>query len=574
MIDLNSYLEPYSLWGANYGDYLYNATGINNFGEVVGYGLHTGFARMFVMRHQTPHPSTACPCEQPTISRPAPQTVSSQWNDGKDWSMKVEVSDNDGLVLRDVKLGRRYMAQEISVPYFTLKTTGFSDAQGNPVRGELKPAGDDAAARSRLIDFQVSQPGSNPLVIKATYGIDKISSTGADSCLSITERYEFYKEVTDCEPSQYVDDAVLQPYILPSLKASPFKPIIEYAFHSDGAQGADGDKLISVNIPQRLSFQDEGFPENTGTFFRDAEDISEVIKNGFTIVDKKLTPLTEISFWAVQNGERSPQSLDNFHQTYSEEVDSPTTVPPGPGCPECVHIHWRWSSLSKKPTDPSYYGGGKPRIPSGSNQDVEIALVKNITGEEHPNDFHDLLTGDIISGDVLNQQPLVFWYSGTGHQDHDRFFTHGGFFSADGDVTASGPPETPMSTADLQVTQDPLPSTPISVGDTVDLVYHIKNLGPDAATAFQIFDELPKGLDYVEVTGDIDHLPFYSYNEQLRLVDGIGIVLNAGDRMAVRIKVRATNSGQFANTLRVEASNKFDDPDSSNNQTTQTITIQ
>lgn len=559
MIDLNSYLAPYSQWND-----LIAASGINNFGEIVGYGDNGGFQRLFVMRHQKAHPSTSCPCEQPTIDRPAPQTISSQWNNGKDWSMKVEVSDNDGLVLRDVQLGHRYMAQEISVPYFTLKTSGFSDAQGNPIRGELKPAGDDTVARSRLIDYQVSPPGSNPLVIKATYGIDRISNTGADSCLSITQRYEFYQETSNNEPSQYAKIS----WHRDPLKSSPFKPIIEYAYQG-GNSGTE--TLVSINVPQRLHFQDDAKVPNTATFFQDSDTIIGTTVGGLiylhepgSVVKNYLAPTAETNFLAILNG-NSTGTWDNYHQSYNAEVDSPTTLPPGPGCPECVHIHWRWSALATSPTDPSLYGNGLARVPNGSKQDVEIAVVKYAPGEEHPNDFHDL-----INNEDLTNQDIVFWYSGTGHQDHDRFFTHGGFFSADGDE---------QDFADLAVTQEPLSDTVFAVGDTIDFTYHIKNLGGQWAHYPEAFVSLPKGMKLVDATSDDQHSVLFEVEPQTddgsTLVDcPIGVTLDPGEEMTIHLSVQATEIGQKTDTVNIKSSELFTDSDPTNNSVSQTITVQ
>src|SRR5947207_1837985 len=47
----------------------------------------------------------SCNCARPAIATPPTQTAS---NHG--WSMQVEVSANDGVVLHDVKLNNRYMA--------------------------------------------------------------------------------------------------------------------------------------------------------------------------------------------------------------------------------------------------------------------------------------------------------------------------------------------------------------------------------------------------------------------------------------------------------------------------------
>jgi len=79
-----------------------------------------------------------CNCNRPVIPRPLPQFASSPDWDGDgvlDWKMDVEVSDNDGLVLRNVRLNDRYMAEKISIPYYLLQ---LNPALPGGPRGELK----------------------------------------------------------------------------------------------------------------------------------------------------------------------------------------------------------------------------------------------------------------------------------------------------------------------------------------------------------------------------------------------------------------------------------------------------
>jgi hypothetical protein len=108
---------------------------------------------------------------------------------------------------------------------------------------------------------------------------------------------------------------------------------------------------------------------------------------------------------------------DNFHQTFNIGVGEP--LPP-PGCPECVHIHWRWSSIF---TD-QQFGHGRPLIPTDSNQSVDFAITRLNAGEGDPLNYRSLANGESLSDTVP-----VFWYSAIGYKTRDAFFTHGGFFS-------------------------------------------------------------------------------------------------------------------------------------------------
>ena len=56
-----------------------------------------------------------CNCSRAVINTPAPQSAfSPDWNGNgiPDWRMDVEVSDDDGLVLKNVRLEHRYMAEK------------------------------------------------------------------------------------------------------------------------------------------------------------------------------------------------------------------------------------------------------------------------------------------------------------------------------------------------------------------------------------------------------------------------------------------------------------------------------
>jgi hypothetical protein len=59
------------------------------------------------------------------------------------WSVRAAVSDTDGIVLADRRLGPRYMAQSFGVPYFLVLTTASALDPGDPmfmqhVRGPIR----------------------------------------------------------------------------------------------------------------------------------------------------------------------------------------------------------------------------------------------------------------------------------------------------------------------------------------------------------------------------------------------------------------------------------------------------
>ncbi|HYY56657.1 MAG TPA: Ig-like domain-containing protein [Pyrinomonadaceae bacterium] len=365
-----------------------------------------------------------CDCE--VIARPAPQTVTGPGTDpNKQWSMQVEVSDNDGLVLRNVKLGQRYMAERISVPYFTLQTSLFAKQ-----RGELKPDSSDSSARSRLISYYTFSDNEK-LVVEATYLIDQIPAT-ATSCLHITQRYEFYNEGFGCEPSA-------------TLPCSRWKPIVKYHFYGQG-------EIVNLNIAQRQHLSVDGIPDNTVGLFKDCDypGLCHPTEGGIVGslgFEKKFNPLyVEWSDRAVTGGQAT-NKWDNIHQTNLGIVEepglSPDTEPSlhfvGPGCPECVHSHWRWGAIQGE----AFNNGKILEISPSSKQDFDFGVVRYRAGEEDPNDFKDLLQSPefIRTTSIAGRNPLqvyrnfapedtVLWYSATGSQIVDSFFGFGSFFSS------------------------------------------------------------------------------------------------------------------------------------------------
>jgi hypothetical protein len=153
---------------------------------------------------------------------------------------------------------------------------------------------------------------------------------------------------------------------------------------------------------------------------------------GFIFDNKKNPLLTESYYPVIVNGQ-DIHAWDNYHQTWMETVDEPfvettSTFPffrKKGGCPECVHMHWRWGA-----SNGANFGDGQPLIPQSSNQDLAFAVVREHVGEEDPDDYLNLwsnLEPLRLTEAIPNQ--IVFYYSATGHQAQDTFFGHGGFFN-------------------------------------------------------------------------------------------------------------------------------------------------
>jgi len=219
------------------------------------------------------------------------------------WMMSVQVSKGQGLVLRDVRLGMRYMAQDMGVAYVTV-TTSRTGSRGYTAR--LTPT-DDGPGHSRLVNFRIVNPGNvieggtgggsgNALNILATYEINiplTSSKHGASTDkLFITQRYEFLPTIKErdnpdkaCEASQ---DPPVGRLFFPGLTCAIFRPTIHYVF-----VGTGGDKLTSVQIAQRLVFTPDQKPLRGFTVIHDCavqENGTHAQPCNFPITDNPLAP--------------------------------------------------------------------------------------------------------------------------------------------------------------------------------------------------------------------------------------------------------------------------------------------
>jgi hypothetical protein len=302
--------------------------------------------------------------------------------------------------------------------------------------------------------------------IQAQYLIDQLDGdaekdpTLPDSCVLLTQTYEFYQEGL----------VALEPFgLFPSAK---FRPLVSYQYFTD-----TGPTLQSLTTAQRLFF-------DANSTLKDGSQLKSPVNDTLLACDPDPSNLTATvclplglgfqSVLGVYNGNNpalqesylriiqggnskiseDPTRLGGLLPTVVDNVHfnaTPTNSPNAPidepgltafGCPVCVHVHWRWSGvINTFPVntliqfDPTFdQNKGKPKVPVGSNQDVDIAVLRSgDKTEEHPISVKglfqqgtSLLPTDLMSAPSPSKP--VFWYMGTGHQVADQFFIHGGGF--------------------------------------------------------------------------------------------------------------------------------------------------
>ncbi len=399
-----------------------------------------------------------------------------------DWTLTSgQLSAQDGFVLTDVILGDRLMAKKMSLPYLDIGRQAAGAAGTSTLRCALAQNKASSAcvgattSRSQLLRFTVTPSNGDSFALQAQYLLDRLdgdpdrSPEVPDSCAVVTQRYEFWREGYDA------------PEASDELSAARFKPIVSYQYFTSG----NGPQLVSFNTAQRFLFQPtERFhplangspsqlfpdsPTSVATLFFDCEHLDNVfLCNGPGVTGTAsdegskffgVNPLVrETAVRVIENGKTAPTTIgstvpptltraDNLHLRARVGENGGSTAVAGPsptghpGCPECLHIHWRWAKLLTRSdplgalvVSPRFDNhGGDPIIPGGSNQDVDIALL--VPGdEEHPGPgqtYKTFADGQPISqSDDSVQTPLAFWYSATGHLNQDSFMIHGGFFSS------------------------------------------------------------------------------------------------------------------------------------------------
>ena len=186
------------------------------------------------------------------------------------WVFNVDVSGDDGLMIRNAQLGPRLMAKEIALPYGVIS---FKNSQGTVLgteRFELK-AKTDKGIKSSLLSCTVTTAvayAQHPTagvkyVINARYEVTNFK-TAPNAKLNVSQVYEFYPEIAEddfeeelaCEPSNNDDELIEIPLDwISHFSCARWKPIVRYEFVPNGTA-----LLKSVTFAQRLHFTPDGEP--------------------------------------------------------------------------------------------------------------------------------------------------------------------------------------------------------------------------------------------------------------------------------------------------------------------------
>ena len=280
---------------------------------------------------------------------------------GAGWRASFALGTN-GVTASNVMLGSRLMARSIGVGRFRVETSKSAP--------QVVTLGQDRILRvSKVVTAQ-------DLKLEVTFTLP-IGTAG--SCLTIVQLYHLQSaRQQNCEPTGTV-------------KCARFWPTVAYRF-----DGADGESIKNFTAEYRLDLRPSGGTQETIGVFRDCD------LPGLCVFARKQVPVSSLALTPIIRQGMDAGNWDNLHETSKPVLLEPAPgLPPRPGCPECVHIHWRWgtSTFWVKPG----FSNGAPLVPTGSRQSVGIAV-----------------TGAAGSRSIL--------YSASATSSQDTFFSHGGFF--------------------------------------------------------------------------------------------------------------------------------------------------
>jgi hypothetical protein len=368
------------------------------------------------------------------------------------WQFDFGIVNGQGLVVKNVIAGKELLFNSVSVPHFEIKS---------------------ASGQSKIIRFcdsnGVNKPFPNPKIVAISAGNDAIQwnfikdfhEKGLDGVLTIS--YDVLVRsgpVHNCEPSHS--------------ECFRFIPKISYKW-------TDAN-ILAPNLGQFKAFYKLDYEDKTG--LADVSDGNSLPSAAFISHGVMPYQLVETKFRAVTDGREG--SFDNLHTGHARQTIEI------PGCREsqqffdCVHIHWRWSSIGtlqpfvsvdpmvEPSTDQPIAEGlrGTPYLVPG--QTIDIAVVKFNPGEDNPDDPFTLVNDEKIAVEtglpgsphsLLDAfHPVVWYVASVNNADTATFFRHGLFVeNTSGKPTPPCPSPTPntiTASVNNQVNNCTLPTPP------------------------------------------------------------------------------------------------------------------
>jgi hypothetical protein len=317
------------------------------------------------------------------------------------WTFSASVSDTDGLVIDQVRLGPRLVARSLSVPYLTI--TG--DWSGHdPVE-------------KRTVELSPGR-GEQPLYPSGTAPVDYLGATatyqvnglppGVRMWVQQSYRFQSRADGDSCEPSE-------------KLPCQRFWPTLTWGLDDSGSAGGTGSflRLGSVQAVQRFEFDPDAGGDadlvgrSRGNLFRDNDFVGGIAGRAATETLGNGHLRYETRQEAINFGQRLQDvTWDSWHQTDRDNASKPGVLPnvldqAKPGCSECIHAHWSWGGAVKR-LFPGFTDGW-PELWDGSKQDDYIAVVKYSSDPSEIDPWQQGYQHLVDKQEIEDSRIVVFW---------------------------------------------------------------------------------------------------------------------------------------------------------------------
>ncbi|WP_069470907.1 leucine-rich repeat domain-containing protein [Candidatus Marithrix sp. Canyon 246] len=268
-------------------------------------------------------------------------------------------------------------------------------------------------------------------------------------------------------------------------------------------------------------------------------------------IPSSLTSLTNLSSLDLGYNKltASNANLIEFFKRKDSDWKNTQTVPPTNVTATAIDadtIRISWTTI------PFNYYSGHYQVKYANTSGGPYTAASTNTGNKYTNNYN-------VNG--LTDQTKYYFVIETytaAHGSQQNALTSS--FSAEVNAT------TPEKTADLQITQTDL-SDPVNIDNQITYTLTVKNLGPNEATNISIIDTLPSGTTFISASGT-----GWTCNESSGTVTCTLNSLSITSANSITIKVTAlSTTGDISN--KVEISSDILDPDTSNNNVTETTTI-
>jgi len=266
------------------------------------------------------------------------------------WSFVAELTDSDGLQIRDLRFRGKPVSSRMNLPYLELRLpAGIQRCELGSLVSDPNGSCDATQVIGEGIEFVESEDGFD---VAVTYSIEA-ELAGDSGSFELQQLYRFEPIRSGCAP------------LWDPGQCASFYPRVSYVAGIHGSS-------VGLRTHQRF---DLSARSSQSSVFQDPDGIA-------VLRPRRLPPLeTDFRATTVENG--SAGEIDNYHERHPrDDIRIPGCSGITSGGWECVHIHWRWSRRFGP-----RWGNGVPL--AGADQTVSITVVAQGSDEQDSLDLSD-----------------------------------------------------------------------------------------------------------------------------------------------------------------------------------------